>query len=70
MSKDNKYHEQTKHIDVKFHFIRDVVHDKKLLVEKVHTDDNAAEFFTKVVPGSKFQKCLQILNVCSKIDLH
>lgn len=69
LSKDKKFHERTKNIDVKFHFIRDVVRDKKLCVEKVHTDDNAIVFFTKIVPGSKFHKCLKLLSVVHN-DLH
>jgi len=32
------YHERTKHIDVKLHFIRDVMEYEKVKVEKVSTE--------------------------------
>ncbi|RDX69164.1 hypothetical protein CR513_51759, partial [Mucuna pruriens] len=34
------YHENSKHFDVKLHFIRNVIETKEILVEKVATEDN------------------------------
>ena len=34
------YHAKTKHIDVQYHFVRDMVEDKKVLQEKVDTLKN------------------------------
>ena len=52
--KNQRFHERTKHIDVRFHFIRDVVNEGVIKVENVITDDNAADMLTKVVPLAKF----------------
>ena len=41
------YHERTKHIDVKYYFIRDVIESKKIQVLKIATEDNLADMFTK-----------------------
>ena len=47
LTKNQGYHERTKHIDVRLHFIREVVASKKVKVEKIHTNDNPTDFITK-----------------------
>ena len=37
------YHDKTKHIDVQYHFVRDMVEDKKVSLEKVDTLKNVAD---------------------------
>ena len=37
-AKNLVFHAKTKHIDVKYHFIRDMLEDKLLELVKVHTD--------------------------------
>ena len=51
LSKDQVHHERTKHIDVRYHFLRS---EKRIQVQKVGTADNLADMFTKLVPVSKF----------------
>jgi hypothetical protein len=48
------YHSKTKHIDVQFHFVRDMVEEKKVLLEKVDTSKNVADSLTKSVSIEKF----------------
>jgi hypothetical protein len=43
------YHSKTKHIDVQYHFVRDMVEEKKVLLEKVDTLKNVADSLTKFV---------------------
>ncbi|XP_074293159.1 secreted RxLR effector protein 161-like [Silene latifolia] len=62
LAKDQVHHERTKHIDVRYHFLRN---EKRIKVNKVGTADNPADMFTKPVPHSKFQHCLDLLNICS-----
>ncbi|KAJ3678046.1 hypothetical protein LUZ60_001849 [Juncus effusus] len=38
LTKDHMYHEKTKHIDVKYHFVRDVVADGEVLMKKIGTE--------------------------------
>ncbi|KAJ9556791.1 hypothetical protein OSB04_011405 [Centaurea solstitialis] len=40
-------HSKTKHIEIKYHFIRDCNEKKLIQVLKVHTDDQYADLFTK-----------------------
>ena len=57
------YHARTKHIDVRFHKIRELVSSGELLLEKVHTSKNAADMLTKPVTTKKFKHCLNLINV-------
>ena len=43
---DPLFHAKTKHLEVKYHFIRDMLEDKILELVKVHTDDNHANLLT------------------------
>ena len=57
------YHVRTKHIDVRFHKISELVSSGELLLEKVHTSENAADMLTKPVTIEKFKHCLNLINV-------
>jgi len=57
LAKNQVYHGRMKHIDVKYHFVRDVLEDGDIKVKKVHTKDNPADILTKVVSGVKFNHC-------------
>ncbi|CAM8934441.1 unnamed protein product [Rhodiola kirilowii] len=48
LCKDPVYHERTKHIDVRFHFIRDTVESKESEIRKILGDVNPADFGTKL----------------------
>ena len=63
LTKNQMFHERTKHIDVKLHFIRDVVAEGSVVVEKVHTNENPADMATKAVTGIKFRHCCDLINV-------
>ncbi|XP_060974282.1 polyadenylate-binding protein 2-like [Cannabis sativa] len=55
LSKNQVFHERTKHIDVRFHFIRNTISDGKVKLLKVHTKDNPSDMLTKALPRDKFQ---------------
>lgn len=38
LSKNATYHYRTKHIDMRYRWIRDVVNNKNILLKKIHTD--------------------------------
>lgn len=50
LCKNNSSHERTKHIDIRLHWTKDIVSAGKVLIQKVHTAHNPADFITKVVP--------------------
>ena len=57
LSKNSSFHSRSKHIDVRYHWIRDVLNDKLLQLEKVHTDENTADMLTKALTKDKHEKC-------------
>jgi hypothetical protein len=54
LAKSPTYRSNTKHIDFQYHFVRDMVEEKKVLLEKVDTLKNVADSFTKSVSTKKF----------------
>ena len=57
------YYARTKHIDVRFHKIRELVSSGELLLEKIHTSENATDMLTKPVTTDKFKHCLDLINI-------
>lgn len=47
LSKNRQHHERTKHVDVKYHLIRDVTKTGLVVLVKVHTEDNPTDMETK-----------------------
>ena len=42
--------QNTKHIDVRYHYIRERLRDGAFELHKIHTSDNPADLLTKVLP--------------------
>jgi hypothetical protein len=58
------FHERTKHIDIRYHFIRDVITRGGVIkVRKIHTRDNPADMMTKPVPTAKFELCSSLVGI-------
>ena len=65
LAKNQVYHARTKHIDVRYHKIRELIASGEILLQKIHTSENAADMMTKPVTINKFMHCLDLLNVSS-----
>eukprot|EP00253_Pinus_taeda_P033780 PITA_33780 len=63
LAKYPAYHSKTKHIDVQYHFVRDMIEDKKVLLVKVDTLKNTADALTKSVSSEKFSWCRETMDV-------
>ena len=63
LAKNQVFHARTKHIEVRYHRIRDWLNSGEVEVKKVHTDENASDFMTKPVTAEKFKHCLDLLNL-------
>ena len=57
LAKNSAFHSRTKHIQLKYHFIRSVLEDGELKLEKIHTSQNPADMLTKVVTREKLRIC-------------
>ena len=56
ISKNPIQYSRTKHIDIRHHFIRDLVEDKKIILEHVTTEKQLADIFTKALDANQFEK--------------
>ena len=56
ISRNPIYHARTKHIEVRFHFIRNSVEEDKVKVKYIRTEDQLADLFTKPLG---ITKCLK-----------
>lgn len=63
LAKNRVYHEMTKHVATKYHYIRDWIVCGDVEVLKIPTSINAADVLTKFVPMSKFNNTLEFLKV-------
>ena len=57
LAKNSAFHSRTKHIHLKYHFIRSVLEDGQLKLENIHTSQNIADMLTKVVTMDKLRIC-------------
>ena len=65
LAKNPAYHAKTKHIDVQYHFVRDMVEDKKVLLKKVDTLKNFANSFINLVSIEKLTWCREYVGIDS-----
>jgi hypothetical protein len=63
LAKEPRYHPETKHINRRFHIIRDYIADGDLQISKVHTDLNVADPLTKPLPRAKHDQHLNAMGV-------
>ena len=55
LSKNSTFHSRSKHINVKYHRILDVLELKQLYLEKIHTSENGSDMLTKCLPKEKLE---------------
>ncbi|KAG8493558.1 hypothetical protein CXB51_011740 [Gossypium anomalum] len=61
LTKDQMFHERTKHIDVRYHFVRDIIARGDIVVSKISTHENPADMMTKSLRITKFEHCLDLV---------
>ncbi|KAD5803655.1 hypothetical protein E3N88_15015 [Mikania micrantha] len=81
-AKEPRSHHSTKHILRKFHYIREILERGDITINKVHTDHNLADPFTKPMPQAKHEEharnielaiqllCIACLSVAAKMEKH
>ena len=65
LAKNPVAHGRSKHIETRFHFIRDQVNKKKLELVYCTTEDQLADVFTKPLRVERFEKLRDMLGVFS-----
>lgn len=54
LSKNPVYHDRSKHIDTRYHFIRDCVEEGRIAIEHINTDEQLTDILTKPLGRIKF----------------
>lgn len=62
------HHVRTKHIDVRYHFIREIVKSKQINLSHVSSSDMLADVFTKVLVKSKHEKCIRAIGLSNDVN--
>jgi hypothetical protein len=63
LTKNTKDHGKVKHIDIRHHYIRDLLKAGKIILEQVSSADNLADIFTKPLPRDHHHRLLAALNI-------
>jgi len=63
LAKNPNFHARTKHIVVQYHFVRDIVEDGKVNLEKVNTLTNVTNSLTKRVSTERFKWCSESMGL-------
>ncbi|XP_047952717.1 cineole synthase 1, chloroplastic-like [Salvia hispanica] len=65
IAKNQVMHGRTKHIDIKFHFIRDLINEGVISLKFCSSLENLADIFTKSLSSEKHVKFRNMLGVCN-----
>ncbi|XP_047331351.1 secreted RxLR effector protein 161-like [Impatiens glandulifera] len=64
LSKNPVMHGRSKHIDVRFHFLRELTKDETVNLEYCNTKEQIADIMTKPLKLDAFEKLRDLLGVC------
>ncbi|TYK14965.1 retrovirus-related Pol polyprotein from transposon TNT 1-94 [Cucumis melo var. makuwa] len=65
LGKNATFHSRTKHIDVRYHWLRDALNDELFELEKIHTNHNRSDMLTKNLPRVKLEFCCSTVGMTS-----
>jgi hypothetical protein len=61
--KNPRFHQRTKHVDIRFHFIREHHEAKEIEVTYISTDNQLADPFTKPLPNPRFSNLRNLIGI-------
>ncbi|KRZ82363.1 Retrovirus-related Pol polyprotein from transposon TNT 1-94, partial [Trichinella sp. T8] len=66
LSKNPKFHNRSKHIDVRFHFVREKYIEGKIDIQHIDSENQKADILTKDLSKTRFQNLRQQLEIVSE----
>ena len=68
---DQAFHNRVKHLDIKYHWIRERIEKEEMVVGRIPTSGNVADMLTKALPGPQFVTLRGCLGVIQRAtDVH
>jgi hypothetical protein len=64
------HHSMTKHIDIRYHFLKDNIQKGHIELHFINTEDQIADVFTKALDETKFQYFLGRLGMLNPDNIH
>ena len=61
---DPKYHGKTKHIQIRYHFVRDMITQNEVVLKYIPTNEMVADPFTKPIVRDAFVRHVRTLGLC------
>lgn len=58
-------HSMTKHIDIRHHFIRELVEEKNVVLSYIKIEDQLADFLTKPLDSHRFKYLRSAIGLCT-----
>jgi len=68
LSKNAVCHKRSKHIDINFHYTRELVEEKEIMIHCLQTNLIPADIFTKALPKYKHSYGIEMLNL-NNVDI-
>jgi hypothetical protein len=65
ISKNPVPHSRTKHIDIRHHFLRDLVESEVVSLSFIPTENQLVDILTKPLDGSRFESLRKAIGVCA-----
>eukprot|EP00253_Pinus_taeda_P004706 PITA_04706 len=71
LSKNSVFHKRTKHIDTRFHYIRELVNNGEIVLEHCRTQEQVADIFTKPLDQKSFEFLRKFLGMteCPAVEI-
>ena len=68
-STNDKNHRRTKHIDVKFHFVKEHMKKGEIMFTYIPSSDNLADLFTKSLPLEMIRRLATAMDLNHKVQV-
>ncbi|MCO5552352.1 hypothetical protein L7F22_005863 [Adiantum nelumboides] len=63
LARNPVFHSKSKHIEVRYHLVRDFLFNKLIDLVKVHIDDNPADALIKALALERFTHCSELMDI-------
>ena len=66
LTKDSKFHTHAKHIDIKHHYIQDMIKDQDIIIVSCTSKENLANIFMKSLPQEQHTYLIKQFRIASE----